>query len=111
MGKTYKTETEKEAIVADYLLGGKTIRKLGEEYGIDFRTIHHWVQKFRGKRPMKKKSKQEPTLPDSDQPCDVKKLQEALRKANLHVELLNTMIDIAEKDLKIDIRKKSGTKR
>jgi len=38
-------------------------------------------------------------------------LQEELRKSKLHVELLNTMIDIAEDQLKISIRKKSGTKR
>jgi hypothetical protein len=40
-----------------------------------------------------------------------KLLQEELRKSKLHVELLNTMIDIAEDQLKISIRKKSGTKR
>jgi hypothetical protein len=44
-------------------------------------------------------------------PTDVKTLQEELRKAKLHNELLNAMIDIAEDQLKIDIRKKSGTKR
>jgi hypothetical protein len=41
----------------------------------------------------------------------VKQLQEDLRKARLHNELLNAIIDIAEKELKIEIRKKSGTKR
>jgi len=41
----------------------------------------------------------------------VKELQEDLRKARLHNEPLNAIIDIAEKELKIDIRKKSGTKR
>ena len=41
---------------------------------------------------------------------DVKQLQEELRKAKLHNKLLNAIIDIAEEQLKIDIRKKSGTK-
>ena len=44
-------------------------------------------------------------------PTDVKQLQAALRKAQLHNKLLNAIIDIAEDQLKIDIRKKSGTKR
>jgi len=44
-------------------------------------------------------------------PSDVKILQEELRKAKLHNELLNAIIDIAEEQLKINIRKKSGTKR
>jgi hypothetical protein len=42
---------------------------------------------------------------------EVKLLQQELRKAQLHNKLLNAMIDIAEDQLKIDIRKKSGTKR
>ncbi len=44
-------------------------------------------------------------------PTEVKALHEELRKARLHNELLNTMIDIAEDQLKIDIRKGSGTRR
>jgi hypothetical protein len=38
-------------------------------------------------------------------------LQEELRKVKLQNELLNAIIDIAEDQLKINIRKKSGTKR
>ena len=44
-------------------------------------------------------------------PSDVQQLQEELRKARLHNKLLNAMIDIAEEQLNIDIRKKSGTRR
>ena len=49
-------------------------------------------------------------LPREELPTDVKQLQEELRKAKLHNKLLNAIIDIAEDQLKIDIRKKSGTK-
>ena len=37
-------------------------------------------------------------------------LEAALRMAKLKITALETMIDIAESDLNIDIRKKSGTK-
>jgi len=37
-------------------------------------------------------------------------LEKSLKDANLMILALNTMIDIAEKDLKIPIRKKRGTK-
>ncbi|MNH34984.1 hypothetical protein D3C79_956280 [compost metagenome] len=37
-------------------------------------------------------------------------LQKALMEANLKIKALDTMIDIAEEQLKIDIRKKSGAK-
>jgi hypothetical protein len=43
-------------------------------------------------------------------PSEVKLLQEELRQSKLHNELLTTMIDIAEKQLNISIRKKFGTK-
>ena len=112
MKKTGKTAQEKEAIITEYLLGKKSYRQLGAQYNIDFRLIHSWVRKFQGKSVPKSKPK---TLiqPISAEPLptDVKTLQEELRKAKLYNELLNTMIDSAEDQLKIDIRKKSGTKR
>ncbi len=40
---------QKEAIVAEYLLGRISYRNLGKKYGIDFRLIHSWVMKFQGK--------------------------------------------------------------
>ena len=82
------------------------------KYGVDFRVIHHWVSKFQGKEVKKVKSKSKPNqdVPQEELPTDVNQLQEELRKAKLHNKLLNAIIDIAEEQLKIDIRKKSGTK-
>ncbi|MBX2899453.1 MAG: hypothetical protein KF775_07375 [Cyclobacteriaceae bacterium] len=112
MRKTEKTIQEQEAIIAEYLLGGTTYRKLGAKHGVDFRAIHHWVTRFQGKPVRKVKPKIKPTdeLPKEELPTDVKQLQEELRKAKLHNKLLNAIIDIAEEQLKIDIRKKSGTR-
>lgn len=39
------------------------------------------------------------------------RLRKALERAELRAEALDIMIDIAEKELKIPIRKKSGAKR
>lgn len=102
---------EKEAIIAEYLTSKISYRKLGSKYGIDFRLIHSWVMKYQGKKPKpstlpKLKEEEQPPLP-----IEVKQLQAELRKAQLHNKLLNAMIDIAEDQLNIDIRKKSGTKR
>jgi transposase-like protein len=104
---------EKEKIVAEYLMGYTTYRELGVKYGYSFRNVNSWVNKFRG-TPLKKSKQITPTTSSSkleQLPTDVKKLQEELRMAKLHNELLNAIIDIAEDQLKIDIRKKSGTKR
>jgi transposase-like protein len=112
MKKSEKTIPEQEAIVAEYLMGDSTYRELGIKHGVDFRRIHMWVTRFQGKpvRRMKPKNKPEADLPKEELPTDVKQLQEELRKAKLHNKLLNAIIDIAEEQLKIDIRKKSGTK-
>ena len=107
-----KTNLEKEAIISEYLLGDTTYRKLEKKYGVDFRIIHSWVTKFEGKTLVKSKpSPLNKSKKETELPTDIKKLHEELRKAKLHNELLNTMIDIAEDQLKINIRKKSGTKR
>jgi transposase-like protein len=113
MKKAGKTIEEKEAIIAEYLVGEMTYRKLAEKHNVDFRIIHSWVTKFQGKLMRREKPQKAKEQPEQIEqlPTDVKQLQEELRKAKLHNKLLNTIIDIAEDQLKIDIRKKSGTKR
>jgi transposase-like protein len=112
MKRRTKTKEEQEKIIAEYLMGELSYRQLGKKHEIDFRLIHSWVRKFQGKSVPKSKTKtQIQPISAEPLPTDVKTLQEELRKAKLHNELLNAMIDIAEDQLKIDIRKKSGTKR
>lgn len=106
-----KKAVEREAIIAEYLTGEISYRKLGLKCGVDYRLIHYWVMKYEGK---KQKTRPKPKVEEVDEtplPTDAKKLQAELRKAQLHNKLLNAIIDIAEEQLKIDIRKKSGTKR
>ena len=107
------TIQQKESIIAEYMIGGISYRKLQKKYGVDFRTINLWVRRYQGKLVKKEKPGKTPAPPNPEEflPTDVKQLQEELRKARLHNKLLNAMIDIAEDQLKIDIRKKSGTKR
>lgn len=111
MSNSSQSNQEKESIVAEYLLGNHTYRQLGKKHNVDYRVIHSWVMKFKGKL---KSPSPKVTLPIAEtgikKPVEVLLLEEALRKEKLRNELLNTMIDIAEKELKISIRKKSGTK-
>jgi hypothetical protein len=46
----------------------------------------------------------------SELPVEVRRLQKELEEARLYNDLLNTMIDIAEEQLGVDIRKKRGAK-
>ena len=111
MSKSFFSNEEKESIVAEYLLGNHTYRQLGKKHNVDFRIIHSWVMKFKGKSKSPSPKVHLP-LPQSGlkKSIEVLQLEEALRKEKLRNELLNTMIDIAETELKISIRKKSGTK-
>ena len=53
--------------------------------------------------PMSKKKKVEVT-------SQTAALQKVLQEAELKIKALNTLIDVAEEQLKIDIRKKSGAR-
>jgi len=109
-----RQNNQKEAIIAEYLRGGITYRELSAKYGIKHQTIHWWVQEFQGKKrirkPAVKKFTVEISHDETPLPSEVKDLQRELRKAQLHNKLLNAMIDIAEEQLHINIRKKSGAR-
>lgn len=88
------------------------MRELEVRYKVPHSTIHRWVKEFESgltteqlKVSMERRSKQ------GELPTDVRELQRQLEEARLKNELLNTMIDIAEDQLGIDIRKKRGAKR
>ncbi|HTO14468.1 MAG TPA: hypothetical protein VLZ83_01795 [Edaphocola sp.] len=95
-----KTNQEKEAIITEYLLGNISYRQLGLKHGVDFRVVHSWVKRFKGIEMKKSKKATTKNLSDleSQLPTDVKQLQEELRKAKLHIKLLDAMIDISEKN-------------
>ena len=67
--------------------------------------------KYQGKNQITNSDPQRANLDETPLPTDVTQLQQELRKAQLKNKLLNAIIDIAEEQLEIDIRKKSGTKR
>jgi hypothetical protein len=106
------TQNQKEGIITEYLTTEISYRDLGEKYGTNFRLIHRWVQNYQGKMRNRKKEVKAKSLPESQGqlPTDVKKLQEELRKARLLNEVLTEVINIAEEELKLPIRKKYGTR-
>jgi transposase-like protein len=80
-------------------------------------TIRKWMMQFQQEnaelavvndREMKKKKPTQDNSIDNNQ--DIKALQKALADAQLKVAALNTLIDVAEEQLKINIRKKPGAK-
>lgn len=114
----------KTQIITEYLTQGGGFRKLAEKYGISRTTICKWVLIYQGIHnlpPTEKQltysnssmnslpgnsTSQEQSVKELEQ--KIKALEKQLEWEKLRIEALNTMIDIAEKDLNISIRKKPG---
>lgn len=104
----------KKVVVREYLSGKYSLRELAGVYGIGKTTVHKWVkeaeragirQELRG-RPVSSIAGS-----DDEAAAEIRRLRAELRNAELHNKLLNAMIDIAEDDLGVDIRKKRGSGR
>jgi transposase-like protein len=102
---------QRHAIIAEYLLGDTSTRKLADKYRYGHSTISRWVmahQRNTKKQPLKySKAVLESREP---MPTDIQELQEALRLSRLKVELLEAMIDISDEQFGTDIRKKAGAR-
>jgi len=102
-------------VVQEYLSGGFTQQDLMDKYNIRGKQcINNWIRKFGVEKPtnqppMSKRVKS--TESDASKDLKIKQLEEELKREQFKTRALNTMIDIAERELRIDIRKKSGAKR
>jgi len=109
----------KRKIAKEYLAGKASYGALAEENGLANKgVVKEFVKWYRRKyelggeinctMPEKKQSKpaSEEELPQQQ----IRELKHRLALSELKVESLETMIDIAEDQLKVDIRKKSGAK-
>lgn len=118
-------DIKKEA-VREYLVDGIPYRALAEKYGISRSTINKWVLVHQGIHNLPRTHKQisydlqqktlgkksnKSTRPDlSELEKKIELLEKQLEWEKLHSLALDTMITVAERELKIDIRKKPGTK-
>lgn len=98
---------DKEAILAEYLTGEVSLRKLGCKHGVNHRVIHRWVKEFQTEGSRVERDKRY----TKEQVAEIKRLRKELEDARLKNELLTAMIDIAEEQMGIEIRKKRGARR
>jgi len=115
----YFTDNQKYEVVQDYLTSGQSQAEILKKYDIRGGScITNWMRNFGLKKPnekqfdlqniMEKESKK--ILKGEALEVKIRALEKDLAYEKLRTEALNTMIDIAEQDLKISIRKKPGTK-
>ena len=122
--KYYSEETKKEIVYR--LLSGQLARaEAVKEYGIKSgSSLRYWLEKYghgilsqhrelfeqMGGRRAGKTVKAGTSEKEEDLQREVAKLRKALEAAELRAEAYSVMIDMAERELKVAIRKKSGTK-
>ena len=115
----------KQQCITEYLTQGTGYRQLAAKYGVSRTAINKWVMIHQGIHnlpptqkqqkyylsAMKNNSKKLPADTKSDNAVLQQKidlLEKQLAWEKLRVEALDTMINIAEKQLDITIRKKPG---
>lgn len=114
------TDEFKLMIVQDYLSSRISKEESKRKYNFTVsNNIYNWMSKFGLSKPSEDqivlhramaKEKQKSSL-EQELELKIKKLEEDLKREQFRTKALNVMIDIAERELKIDIRKESGVKR
>jgi len=113
---TCYSDAFKLQVVEEILKGELTKEEARRKYGLRGKsTVLNWMRKFdvSGCRQIPESftiMKEEESLNKSDLQKRIKELERALADAKLKAEGYSHMIDIAERELKIRIRKKSSTK-
>lgn len=115
-GQFQFTDELKERLVLLVVYQNQSPKELAKKYGLpNVHILVNWVRIY--KKSLEKgavtlapmhpqKRKDTPALRKR-----IKQLEKSLEKANVMIYGLNAMIDYAEKELKVPIRKKHGTKR
>ncbi|MBA4260389.1 MAG: hypothetical protein C0446_14595 [Chitinophaga sp.] len=115
----------KQQCITEYLTQGVGYRKLAAKYGVSRTTINKWVMIHQGIHNLPLSEKQvkyntssmnsSKSIPSLEQlqnmeamQAKIALLEKQLQWEKLRADALDTMINIAEKQLDISIRKKSG---
>jgi transposase-like protein len=107
---------DKRSIVRAIRREGLNYKEAAIAYQISVKAIQNWEKEFAAENAelatcnqetLNKKKTEQPVSTDSGQ---VQQLRQQLAEAQLKIAALNTLIDVAEQQLKIDIRKKPGAR-
>ena len=105
------TDEFKMKVVYDYLHGDKSKEELRRAYGIGGGSaILGWIRKFEGVSPKKLIMSKDSKKTKEDLLKEIELLKKQLEYEKLKSVAFDTMIEIAEEEFKIPIRKKFGAK-
>lgn len=119
--ETYKfSDEDKVGIVSEYIQSGCSANEIIKKYHISSRvTFLNWVDRYAFEEKLVSlpsepiegdMAKKDPEQLIKELQSENRRLQKALALEQLRSKAYDTMIDLAEKQFNIPVRKKSGTK-
>ena len=105
-------------ICEEFFQEGITMPELAKKYNVSYGGVYRWINLYREEQkellssPVMEITPPQLLIQSTNEKKELgeENVLEELRLARIKITVLETMIDIAEKQLKIEIRKKSGTK-
>lgn len=99
-------ESFKICVASDYHMGGLSVLQLAQKHGLEEKTVYHFLRWY----------KHHQSTLGVEKPSDVDNqgrlsIENELAYAKLKITALELLISNAEREMGVDIRKKSGTKR
>jgi transposase-like protein len=117
--RKFYSEEFKERVLTAYYNSNESVSMVARRFEVNRDTVSSWVYRKRTANDSKKRVKLAPSvlgfmekeelLPEAKD-ARIRELEIELAKEKMRSECLEKMIEIAERELKIDIRKKSGAK-
>lgn len=110
------TKVEKDSIIEEYLNTSISSRDLARRNGISQASVLTWAKEKgspMGHKTNKKGSKLKTAIPEttvSDALIEVKRLKRKLEELELEKEFYKEIVNLAEKELGINLKKNSGKK-
>lgn len=111
------SDSEKLQIIDEFLNSGECMERFQTKYGMGHSTLSRWMIKFglsNVSQPqviqMKEKQSPEKTVREQTLEAKIARLEKELEAAKLKAEAYNALIEVAEEEYGLDIRKKAGAK-
>lgn len=103
----------KKAVVSEFEKGHFSVLQLSRLHSVHFQTIYNWIYKFstfneKGYRIVEMEASTSKKL--KEQEIRIRELERAVGQKQLKIDYLERLIEVAGKDLGMDLKKNSDTK-
>ena len=107
------SEEFKKSIVSEFEKGNFSVLQLSRLHSVHFQTIYKWIYKFstfneKGYRIVEMEESTSKKL--KDQEIRIRELERAVGQKQLKIDYLEKLIEVAGKDLGMDLKKNSDTR-